>query len=108
VRIDAPRGDRSVVAAGRRYLLRLRLPRPAAVTVGAGASWRAPAAMPACRAGGWTTRTSSIYVRYIRAPAIEPLGVVAALGDRYLEFVEFLGIGPAVLAWLKEDREACP
>ncbi|HEY3190537.1 MAG TPA: TIM-barrel domain-containing protein, partial [Solirubrobacteraceae bacterium] len=37
VRIETPVGDRSVVPAGRRYLLRLRLDRPGAVTVdGAG------------------------------------------------------------------------
>jgi alpha-glucosidase len=38
VRVAAPAGDRSVVPAGRRYLLRLRTGRPSAVTVeGAGA-----------------------------------------------------------------------
>jgi alpha-glucosidase (family GH31 glycosyl hydrolase) len=33
VRVDPPRGDRSVLPPGRHYVLRLRLPRPAAVTV---------------------------------------------------------------------------
>ncbi len=33
VRVDAPHGDRSVLPANRRYALRLRLPRPTAVTV---------------------------------------------------------------------------
>ena len=33
VRIETASGDRSVVAAGRRYVLRLRVARPAAVTV---------------------------------------------------------------------------
>src|SRR5215831_11213384 len=33
VRVDAPSGDRSVVPPGRRYLLRLRVERPAAVAV---------------------------------------------------------------------------
>jgi hypothetical protein len=84
VRIDAPRGDRSVVAAGRRYLLRLRLPRPAAVTVEGGselASTGRDAGLP----GWWMDDAGFLYMRPpARPPAIEPIGVRVTLGDRHL------------------------
>jgi hypothetical protein len=71
VRIDAPRGDRSVVAAGRRYLLRLRLPRPAAVTVEGGselASTGRDAGLP-----GWWMDDADFLIRvYTCAISVRP------------------------------------
>ncbi len=84
VRIDAPRGDRSVVSAGRRYLLRLRLERPAAVTVeGAGelSSTGRDAGLP----GWWMDDAGFLYIRPPAGPpALEPIGVLVTLGDRRL------------------------
>ena len=84
VRIDAPRGDRSVVPAGRRYLLRLRLPPPAAVTV-EGSGELAGTGRDAGVPGWWMDDAGFLYIRPpVRPPAVEPIGVLVTLGDRHL------------------------
>jgi alpha-glucosidase (family GH31 glycosyl hydrolase) len=84
VRVDAPSGDRSVVPAGRRFLLRLRLEHPAAVTVeGSGelASTGRDVGMP----GWWMDAAGFLCIRLPARPAaLEPAGVVVTPGDRHL------------------------
>ena len=84
VRIDAPRGDRSVVPPDRRYLLRLRLGRPAAVTVdGSGelASTGRDAGVP----GWWMDDAGFLYIRPpVRPSALVPMAVLVTPADRHL------------------------
>jgi alpha-glucosidase (family GH31 glycosyl hydrolase) len=72
VRIDAPNGDRSVVPSGRRYLLRLRLERPASVAVER-AGEIPPTPGDTGRPGWWMDDARFLY---IRPPEMEPLGIV--------------------------------
>ena len=53
VRIGEPTGDRSVVPAGRRYLIRIRIERPTAVSVAGHGALRAWPAREAAAAGWW-------------------------------------------------------
>jgi hypothetical protein len=69
VRIGEPVGDRSVVPAGRRYLLQLRIDRPAGVSVeGAGALPRL-AGPSAAAAGWWEDGQGFTWIRLPRALA---------------------------------------
>jgi alpha-glucosidase (family GH31 glycosyl hydrolase) len=62
VRVDAPSGDRSVVPPGRRYRLRLRVERPAAVAVeGGGEIPHAPS--DTGRAGWWMDEAGFLCIR---------------------------------------------
>jgi alpha-glucosidase len=77
VRIDAPRGDRSVVPANRRYLIRLRLARPAAVAIEGGGALP-HAGGDAGRPGWWMDDAGFLCIRPPDPPA---LAVVVTPGD---------------------------
>ncbi|MGH7302125.1 MAG: DUF5110 domain-containing protein, partial [Candidatus Rokuibacteriota bacterium] len=72
VRIGLATGDRSVVPGSRRYLLRLRLERPTAVTV-EGAGELPHAGGDTGRPGWWVDGAGFLG---IRPPEVVPLGVV--------------------------------
>jgi hypothetical protein len=77
VRIEAPRGDRSVVPSNRRHLLQLRIDRPTAVDVeGAGPipHTRGDAGRP-----GWWMDDAGFLC--IRLPEAVPLGVMVTLAS---------------------------
>src|SRR5262249_38126248 len=72
VRIDAPRGDRSVVPPGRRHLLRLRIERPAAVALEGGGE--IPRTASDTGSPGWWMDDAGFLC--VRPPEPAPLGVV--------------------------------
>ncbi len=69
VRIGQPAGDPSVVPAGRRYVLRLRIDRPAAVTVEGRGELPKLAGPGAAGAGWWVDGEGFTLVRLPAQPA---------------------------------------
>jgi hypothetical protein len=63
VRIGAPSGDRSVMPAGRRYLLRLRISRPLAVSVDGHGELTKQAGVDGTEPGWWIDREGFTVVR---------------------------------------------
>ncbi len=76
VRVEPPRGDRSVVPSGRRHLLRLRIEPPAAVDV-EGAGPIPHTSGDTGRPGWWIDDAGFLC---IRPPEVDPLGVVVTRG----------------------------
>ena len=69
VRIDAPAGDRSVIPAGRRYLLRLRISRPLAVSVDGHGELTKRAGPEPAEPGWWVDGEGFTLVRLPAQPA---------------------------------------